>query len=104
MEWLSENLELITTCGSLIVAAIGWYLKNRATLWNNAKLAVTEAIEKAELLIGAKGDQKKEYALALLTYYVKKYGIKKISDEIEKQIQLTKNVNVKKTNSDKEIY
>ena len=102
MEWLKENYEIITALGSLIVAGISWVIKNRATLWNNAKLAVTEAIEKAELLIGAKGDQKKEYALALLTYYVKKYGIKKISDEIEKQIQLTKNVNVKK--SDKEIY
>ena len=102
MEWLSQNAELITTCGSLIVAAIGWYLKNRATLWTKCKLKITEAIEKAELLKNATGEQKKEYAMALVTAIYKRISEKKISEEMEKQIQLTKNVNVNKIN--KEAY
>lgn len=102
MEWLKENYEIITALGSLIVAGISWLIKNRATLWNNAKLKISEAIEKAELLIGAKGEQKKEYAMCLVSSFIKKFGEKKISEEMERQILLTKNVNVKK--SDKEVY
>lgn len=96
MKWLSENLEWLTTLVSLIIAAIGWYLKNRATLWTRCKLKITEAIEKAELLKNATGEQKKEYAMALVTAVYKKIKESKISEEMEKQIQLTKNVNVKK--------
>ena len=101
MEWLSENLELITTLGSLIVAGIGWYLKNKATQWTKCKLKITEAIEKAELLKNATGEQKKEYAMALVTAVYKKIKESKISEEMEKQIQLTKNVNVNKTDKEK---
>lgn len=93
MEWLSENLEWLTTLISLIIAGIGWYLKNRATLWTRCKLKITEAIEKAELLKNATGEQKKAYAMALCNNL--KIATKRISDEMERQLLLTKNVNVK---------
>ena len=83
---------------------VGWIAKHKAELWNKAKIVISEAIEKAELLNGASGEQKKEYAMCLVRSVIKQFREEKISEEMEKQILLTKNVNVSKYRKDKEIY
>lgn len=93
MNWLTQNWKLITTSISIITAVVGWIAKHRAELWNKAKIVISEAIEKAELLQGATGEQKKAYAMALCCKL--KIATKKIDEEMERQLLLTKNVNVK---------
>ena len=100
MEWLTQNWKLITTSISIITAVVGWIAKHRAELWNKAKLVISEAIEKAEMLNGASGEQKKAYAMALCSKL--KVATKKIDEEMERQLLLTKNVNVK--NYKNEVY
>lgn len=100
MEWLTQNWKLITTCISIITALIGWIGKHKAEIWNKAKIVISEAIEKAELLKGATSEQKKAYALAICSKL--KVATKKIDEEIERQLLLTKNVNVK--NYKNEVY
>ena len=104
MEWLTQNWKLITTGISIITAIVGWVYKHRAELWNRCKVAISEAIEKAELLNGATGEQKKEYAMALINQFTKFFKIEKIDEELEKQLLLTKNVNVAKYKKDNQIY
>ena len=104
MQWLTQNWKLITTSISIITAVVGWIAKHKAELWNKAKIVISEAIEKAELLNGASGEQKKEYAMCLVRSVIKQFREEKISEEMEKQILLTKNVNVSKYRKDKEIY
>ena len=93
MEWISQNAKLVATCISTIAAVIGWWSKHRATMWDKCKVKISEAIEKAEMLKGATGEQKKAYAMALCNNL--KIATKRISDEMERQLLLTKNVNVK---------
>ena len=93
MQWLTNNWKLITTSISIITAVVGWIAKHRAELWNKAKIVISEAIEKAELLQRATGEQKKAYAMALCSKL--KVATKKIDEEMERQLLLTKNVNVK---------
>lgn len=100
MNWLTQNWKLITTSISIITAVIGWIAKHRAELWNKAKLVISDAIEKAEMLNGASGEQKKAYAMALCGKL--KIATKKIDEEMERQLLLTKNVNVK--NYKNEVY
>lgn len=104
MEWLTQNWKLITTGISIITAIVGWVYKHRAELWNRCKVAISEAIEKAELLNGATGEQKKEYAMALINQFTKYFKTQKIDEELEKQLLLTKNVNVAKYKKDNQIY
>lgn len=100
MNWLTQNWKLITTSISIITAVAGWIAKHRAELWNKAKIVISEAIEKAEMLNGASGEQKKAYAMALCSKL--KVATKKIDEEMERQLLLTKNVNVK--NYKNEVY
>lgn len=100
INWLGNNWKTITTCISIITAIVGWMYKHRAELWNRCKVAISDAIEKAELLKGATGEQKKEYAMCLVKSVVKAFKEDKISEEMEKQILLTKNVNVSKNRTD----
>ena len=102
MKWILENWKLITTIMSIISAVIGWIAKHRAELWNKAKVTISEAIEKAELLQGATGEQKKEFAMALCGRL--NFAIKKISNEMERQLLLTKNVNVKSYKTGEVLY
>lgn len=101
INFISRNWKLITTSISIITAIIGWIGKHRAEVWNRAKVIISNAIEKAELLNGATGEQKKAYALAMCSKL--KIATKKIDEEIERQLLLTKNVNVAKY-KEKQIY
>lgn len=100
MNWLTQNWKLITTSISIITGAVGWIAKHRAEVWNRAKVVISNAIEKAEMLNGASGEQKKTYAMALCSKL--KVATKKIDEEMERQLLLTKNVNVK--NYKNEVY
>lgn len=100
INWLSNNWKTITTCISIITAIVGWVYKHRAETWNRCKITISEAIEKAELLNGANGEQKKEYAMCLVKSVVKAFKDEKISEEMEKQILLTKNVNVSRNKTE----
>lgn len=100
MNWLTNNWKLITTSISIITAVVGWIAKHRAEVWNRAKVVISNAIEKAEMLNGASGEQKKAYAMALCSKL--KVATKKIDEEMERQLLLTKNVNVK--NYKNEVY
>ena len=100
MQWLTNNWKLITTSISIITAVVGWIAKHRAELWNGARIVISDAIERAELIQGATGEQKKAYAMALCSKL--KVATKKIDEEMERQLLLTKNVNVK--NYKNEVY
>ena len=96
-----EIMELISLCISLLIPIIGFVtalikvVKDRN--WNLLKSALCEFVIKAEEMLGATGEEKKNAVLGWTQEFCQKQGIKfdadQVSGAIEKLIEVSKKVN-----------
>lgn len=91
-----QIVEIVIMGLSIALSIYALIRKYLIAKWEQVRTACSDAIEKAETLKGATGEQKKEFAMALLKAITKIFSDKKLSELIDTMVTLTKNVNTKK--------